>query len=388
MNRKLIVGLVAVAACAALVEWSSCGSSSSTTPTPTQGDTTVSSVTVTGGNAQASPTAGSIGTDTTNVSTGTTAFTITFSAAMDPTTVTATNITLECPVGTSQTLGTIAATDATNTSFTIATTGALPALTECTATFGTGLTDADNHTLSAVTSTFTTGCSSSDSFTNAATIVSGSGCWSFTANDLTGLTIGTNGLDLTREPEPTDVGNDTGAISKIFGSDNISTSVTLTAATGLATGSDNACAFGYAASDGDTIETASRGLHISVAGRAAESGSELRIENFASNETEFVVTPLASISADSPLTITITRADSTLTASYKVGSGETTAIDIPAEWSSDPALALDVGSTPAIGLIISSEFDTTPVSCTFSSFTISGGSATVPNPTGTTGGQD
>lgn len=388
MKRSFVAILVAVAACAALVEWSSCGSSSSVTPTPdppTPGTTTVSSVAVTGGNAKSMPTEGVITADTTNVSTGTTAFTVTFSAAMDATTVTATNITLECPTGTAQTLGDIAATDSTNTAFTIATTAALPEKTICTATFGTGLVDATNHSLSAAaTGTFTTGCSSSDPFTKTATITSGTGCWTHAADALTTVTIGTNGLDMVRQPPPTDE-NDVDFMSKTFGSGDISTSVTLTQATGFSSDfiGDNSCMFAYV--NNSDFEFTSAGLIFVVGNKAGGSGFALRVTDMAQMDGDMVeISLLSAISADSPLTITINRTGTTFTASYKEGSGAVTPITLLPGWTD-----LDVGSTPAIALGINSKLNVNlPVTCTFSNFTVSGGSATAPNPTDTTGGQD
>lgn len=380
MNRKLIIGLVAVAACAALIEWSSCGSSSSATPTPdppTPGDTTVSSVAITGGNAKAIPTEGVIASDgtTTNVSTGTTAFTVTFSAAMDVTTVTSTNITLECPVGTAQTLGTIAATDSTNTAFTIATTAALPEKTICTATFGTGLTDATNHSLSAaVTSTFTTGCSTSDSFASTTTITADTGCWSTMGDGFTStISDATSGMvdTLTKDP---DQGENIGSY-KSFANGSATASVTIT---NMPSTGSPVCGIFYA----NQALTSNLSLLVSY----DSDPPAYKVFPVAGNDTigtEVILTTAPS--ASTPLTLTITAGASNYSISCSQSGTDCGSLAI-----TNPQQPIFTEAI-YIGVFIGGD---TGASCTYgdgtasNGFIVTGASATEPNPTGTTGGQD
>lgn len=284
MKRGLVAVLLAVAACSALFQWSSCGSSGSTPTPPEPTAPTISTVTVTGGNAVSSPTAGTIDTTgTTNVSTATTSFTATFSTAMAPTTVDATNITLACPSGTAQPLGTITA-NTDNTAFTISTSAALPAITICELTFGTGITNSDGTALTAATYTFTTGCTTNDNF-GTDTVTGTPACWTKTSasgSDET-FSVSSGALDLTTSTQVTLANpNDIFSVSKTFANSifastsDITFMVTVTnlsAAPPESEDSANTCTFGLIDSNTDTIMTNTAAISLA---RRHDVGYEVR----------------------------------------------------------------------------------------------------------------
>ncbi len=142
-----------------------------TLPTPS-----ISGITVAGGNAVTSPSAGIISSvGTTNVSTSTSSIiSATFSEIMNTSTANTSNVTLTCN-GTQQT---ITVSTSSQTTFTITPTStALPQLRDCTLSFGTGILSAQGMPLASATSyVFTTGCSTNDNFSNPATPV-GDACW-------------------------------------------------------------------------------------------------------------------------------------------------------------------------------------------------------------------
>jgi len=156
----ILIGFIAVA--------TACGSSSSTTATSdsTTTDTTAPTATVTTYNGAADDVTltSTAGTDRLSGATSAAFFTLTFSEAMDPTTVVATNITLTCN-SSAVTIGTPATSD--NITWTIPVETDLAGYVACTLTLvGTGLKDAAGNALGTADSTyaFNTQCTTDDNF--------------------------------------------------------------------------------------------------------------------------------------------------------------------------------------------------------------------------------
>lgn len=184
-KAMMVVGVCA--AIAAVVEWSSCGGSSSSTPAAP----TVSSVTGTTLSASGSTSAATIATTgTTGVSgaaSSSGALTVTFSTTMDGSTLS--NATLTCG-GTSQT---IAVSPTTNTTaYTITPSAALPLLSSCVLTLPVTITDSAGTAMAAATYTYTTGCSTGDDFASDDL----STCWTAVANTSVGsFSVGSGRLN-------------------------------------------------------------------------------------------------------------------------------------------------------------------------------------------------
>lgn len=136
------------------------GSSGSSTTSDTTAPT-ISSVTTHNGSATDATLSATAG-DRVSGASNTAFFTITFSEAMDPTTVIASNITLTCN-STAVTVGTPATSD--NITWTVPVSSDLTGYVSCTLTLGTGLKDAAGNALAtAGTYAFNTACSTTDEF--------------------------------------------------------------------------------------------------------------------------------------------------------------------------------------------------------------------------------
>ncbi len=101
-------------------------------------------------------------------------YTVNFNTFMDADTVTDSNITFSCDES-SQEIASITATSSENRSFTITPTNRLPQYTNCTMTFGSGITSLAEVELGETSFTWPTTCASSDEFENSETLA---GCWS------------------------------------------------------------------------------------------------------------------------------------------------------------------------------------------------------------------
>lgn len=361
MKRNLISILVAVAACSALIQWSSCGGSSSSTPTPDPATApTITSVTTTGGNAQSLPTANTIDVSgTTNVSTHPTSFTVTFDTAMAPDTLTnsATGATLTCG-GTDIPISLTPTSDA-NTAFTIAATSApvtttgLPQLANCIATFGTGIQNASGTALAEISYNFATSCSTSDDFSNADTVVASTGCW-VAANGITATvdeSANTLTISVLSPAAQTIYG-----LTKTIASGNTETiSIQIPA---VPTG-DAACYLGLM--DNSSFGTGALLVY------ASDGNVELATAGTA---------PAPGTAATAPITLTLTYDGSgSITPAYTSG-GVTTTMDATSQLlGSSPTIVVGVGGS--LG---------SPAECTVKTFT-STRSATN-GPDGTSGGQD
>lgn len=356
MKRNLIVGLVVIAACAVLVQWSSCGGGGGSTPAPSDAPT-ISDITISGGNAVHSTVDLTADPIVTNVSTATSSVAVTFTPA---TTVTVPDgsVTLTCASGTTPTLGT--PTSSGNT-FTFPITGNFPQLTSCTLAFSAAITN--GTPMVAVSKNFATGCSTSDSFTNSETLAN---CWTEQASSAGTTTIANNALTLV----VTDFiasGQGPAAFKTFASSDTTITQTVKLTATNLIEEQDQ-CSFAL-------FETLASGVILQM----GWSGSDAQMILYASNNSAQTNKVLLGTDTSVMKYLRLSYSGGIITASYSTDGTTFTAL----------APTFSFAPTGDVYSFVEAEHGHTAHtdSCKFENYTVTGASATN-SPAGTTGGQD
>lgn len=344
-----------------------CGGSSSSPALDTEdtaADTTaptVSSITVSGGNATPSAPTLSTAQSVSGVSIQTNAFTITFSEAMDSDTVSDSTVTLNC--NDSAVAATVSSTD--SSTYVLAPAAALSQLASCTLTVGTGVEDAAGNALAeAAIYSFGAGCNTNDDFGTAATLTD---CWEAdntpTANISTGQLTFTQAAVTTATP-PMEF--------KSFGDEDLTVTVKVPAFSGLTGGGTT------------TFDTDGCALQI-IDGTDNTIGATVKVEHDEGDDIGLAIMS-STIGGASPTTggpdnagsastdlagalyLRLTQIGTSITASFRIGdTGDFTPVG--------PALSSTFGATKGVALAITSN-GTGEVSCSFDDFTVSGGSAT------------
>lgn len=317
---------------------------------------TVPTVTLTG-------TALSTGNSTTIATSGTTGIsgattsplTMTFSTAMSNSTVSS-GLSFQCPSGTSRT-PTLATSD--NTIYTITPTAALPQVSSCVLSLPATITDSSGTALAATSFTYTTGCGTNDDFSNSSTL---SSCWtsSFGSASPT-VSIASNVLNMTLSTDPGFMPADE---HKVFGTDNVTATVSIPTFSGVIAG-NYTCGMHIRAGGDGGMQT---GIMINI----AYSGGNLVVhtgpmDGSADYLSGSLGTGTSSSALSGTLFLRLTQSGTTLTPSYRVGSS--------GSFTSLTAVTASLGSSKNVALFVDSSGSGT-VNCQFSNFTVTGATAT------------
>lgn len=312
---------------------------------------TVSSVTGTAASSGSSATIATTGT--TGVSGAVAApLTVTFSTAMSTSTVTG-GMSLECPDGTSQTV-TNASTS--STAFTVTPSAALPQQTACVLNLPATITASNGAALAATTYTYTTGCGTSDDFSNSSTL---SNCWTAAESSAATISIASNVLNMSTSTDP---GFSMVQEYKSFGSDNVTTTVSIPTFSGITSSGDNC---GIWLQDGSSAFTG-------VMAVVSTDGGDIKINNALINGSSDELsaslgTGTSSAALSGTLFLRITQSGSTVTVSYRLGSS--------GAFTDMTSKSVTYGSTKKIALLLNSDGSGT-TNCQYANFTVTGATAT------------
>lgn len=325
----------------------------------------VTAITPSGGNATPSATPLSLTGSTTNVSTATSAYAITFSEAMNASTINTNTITLSCN-GNSSISGTLAAAQSPANTYVFSTSTVLAPLDLCTFVVNggnSGVKDSDGDTSSeSYSAGFRTGCTTNDTFEAYTQSLPYSTCW--TEANISSNSSSPGVLPFTQNAAAS--GANAPRHSKTFGSTNITTTIEVASASAL---SDSGDGCGMRIMDPDSSTT---GAVLSV--KADGSGNIVVEKSTAAGsgtETATFVTGGSSFPgrSGSSIYLRLTQIGGSTTASYRVGnSGDFTTLG--------SSLSVSFGSTKRLDLFTTSDGNNSAVECSMDNFTASGASAT------------
>ncbi|MBI2346511.1 MAG: Ig-like domain-containing protein [Deltaproteobacteria bacterium] len=304
-------------------------------------------------------------TGTTGISVST-AYTLTFSEAMDTTTVSTSNVTLSCN-STSQTITVAAAADSdsiSNNEFTITPSSNRPQGRSCTTTAGTGVKDsAGNALASAKTFTYTTRCATNDDFSNGDTL---SSCYTAVQSSLETATITGGALSITVAQNLSTGTPGTGQ-RKTFASSNLTVTVRIPTFSGLSDNGDG-CSLSIIIGTDDSVNNGGAEVGISSGGA---NNLFARGRNYGGGQpqTTQIGTGTTQAALAGVLVIRLTKVGSTFTPAYSTDNGAT--------FTNLTDITSAVGSTYRLLLgALTSQGTATDTNCQFDDLTVTGGSAT------------
>jgi hypothetical protein len=325
----------------------------------------VLSITPSGGNATPSVSPLSLSENTTNVSTATSSYAITFSEAMNASTITTSTVTLSCNTSGSVT-GTIAAAQSPANTYTFSTSSTLSPLDLCQLVVSggsNGVKDSDGDTYSSSYSAgFQTGCATNDDFEPYTQSLPYSTCWA--EANISSNSSATGFMPISQNASAS--GADAPRHSKTFGSADITTTVEIASASALSDSGDS-CAMRIMDPSSNTtgaiITVKANGSGNIVVEKVTAAGGGSESTTFVTGGSSF---PGRS---GSSIYIRLTQSGSSTTASYRVGSsGDFTTLG--------SAMSVSFGSTKRLDLFTTSDGNNSAVECMFDNFTASGASAT------------
>lgn len=322
----------------------------------------VSSITPSGGNAIPSVTPFALDGMTTNVSTATSSYAITFSEAMDAATITTDTVALSCNAS-GNVPGTIVAAPSPANTYVFKTDTALSPLDLCAISVmgeKDGVKDSDGDTSSTgYGAGFQTGCTTNDNFAAYSQSLPVSACWK--EANITYPTTTPDYLYLIKSDSAT--GADAPRESKTFGSADITTTIEITSANGLSDLGDRC---------GMRLMNPSSDITGAIISLKADGNGGIVIEkSTAAGDNATAATIVSSGSSFGGRTATVylrlTQSGGSTAASYRLGnSGDFTPLG--------SALTVSFGATKRLDLFVTSDGNGT-VDCSLDNFTAAGASA-------------